>query len=39
VSWNTARMVPLSKTMEEQLKRLRQWSQTRATPASGKVQP
>jgi SpoVK/Ycf46/Vps4 family AAA+-type ATPase len=34
VSWNTARMVPLSKTMEEQIKRLRQWSQNRATPAS-----
>jgi SpoVK/Ycf46/Vps4 family AAA+-type ATPase len=34
VSWNTARMVPLSKTMEEQIKRLRQWSQDRATPAS-----
>jgi len=36
VSWNTARMVPLSKTMEEQLKRLRQWSLNRATPASRK---
>jgi SpoVK/Ycf46/Vps4 family AAA+-type ATPase len=36
VSWNTARMVPLSKTMEEQIKRLRQWSQDRATPASHK---
>ena len=39
VSWNTARMVPLSKTMEEQLKRLRQWSLNRATPASRKDQP
>jgi SpoVK/Ycf46/Vps4 family AAA+-type ATPase len=39
VSWNTARMVPLSKTMEEQLKRLRQWSMNRATPASRKEQP
>lgn len=38
VSWNTARMVPLSKTMEEQLKRLRQWSLNRATPASAKPQ-
>jgi len=36
VSWNTARMVPLSRTMEEQLKRLRQWSLNRATPASHK---
>lgn len=36
VSWNTARMVPLSKTMDEQIKRLRQWSQNRATPASQK---
>jgi SpoVK/Ycf46/Vps4 family AAA+-type ATPase len=34
VTWNTARMVPLSRTMEEQIKQLRQWSQTRATPAS-----
>jgi hypothetical protein len=32
-------MVPLSKTMEEQLKRLRQWSLNRATPASTKPQP
>ena len=39
VSWNTARMVPLSKTMEEQLKRLRQWSLNRATPASAKPPP
>lgn len=36
VVWNTARMVPLSRTMEEQIKTLRQWSQERATPASGK---
>lgn len=38
VMWNTARMVPLSRTMEEQIKTLRQWSQTRATPASRKVE-
>ena len=36
VTWNTARMVPLSRTMEEPIKQLRQWSQTRATPASRK---
>jgi SpoVK/Ycf46/Vps4 family AAA+-type ATPase len=30
----TGRMVPLSRTMEEQIKALRQWSKTRATPAS-----
>jgi ATP-dependent 26S proteasome regulatory subunit len=29
-------MVPLSRTMEEQIKQLRQWSQSRATPASKK---
>jgi AAA+ superfamily predicted ATPase len=39
VIWNTARMVPLSKTMEEQIKHLRLWSQTRATPASRKEAP
>lgn len=34
ITWNTARMVPLSKTMEEQIKTLRKWSMSRATPAS-----
>lgn len=34
--WNTARMVPLSRTMEEQIKQLRLWSVNRATPASRK---
>jgi SpoVK/Ycf46/Vps4 family AAA+-type ATPase len=33
----SSQMVPLSKTMEEQIKYLRQWSQTRATPASKKM--
>ncbi|TCJ18398.1 AAA family ATPase [Parasulfuritortus cantonensis] len=36
VVWNTARMVPLSRTMEEQIKQLRLWSLNRATPASRK---
>jgi AAA+ superfamily predicted ATPase len=36
VIWNTARMVPLSRTMEEQIKQLRLWSLNRATPASRK---
>jgi ATP-dependent 26S proteasome regulatory subunit len=36
VIWNTARIVPLSKTMDEQIKALRQWSLSRATPASSK---
>ena len=36
VIWNTARMVPLSRTMEEQIKQLRLWSMNRATPASAK---
>jgi SpoVK/Ycf46/Vps4 family AAA+-type ATPase len=36
VVWNTARMVPLSRTMEEQIKQLRLWSVNRATPASKK---
>lgn len=36
VVWNTARMVPLSRTMEEQIKQLRLWSVNRATPASRK---
>ena len=31
-----SRMVPLSRTMEEQIKRLRAWSLERATPASAK---
>jgi AAA+ superfamily predicted ATPase len=38
VVWNTARMVPLSRTMEEQIKQLRLWSVNRATPASRKVE-
>lgn len=37
ITYISARMVPLSRTMEEQIKHLRQWSQTRATPASKKV--
>ncbi len=37
ITYTSARMVPLSRTMEEQIKHLRQWSQTRATPASKKV--
>ncbi|MBW7860696.1 MAG: AAA family ATPase [Rhodocyclaceae bacterium] len=36
VMWSTSRMVPLSRTMEEQIKQLRVWSQERATPASRK---
>lgn len=36
ITYTTARMVPLSRTMEEQIKALRQWSLTRATPASKK---
>lgn len=36
VVWNTARMVPLARTMEEQIKQLRLWSVNRATPASAK---
>lgn len=39
VVWNTARMVPLSRTMEEQIKQLRLWSVNRATPASRKPAP
>ncbi len=38
IIWNTARMVPLSRTMGEQIKELRQWAQTRATPASRKAE-
>jgi SpoVK/Ycf46/Vps4 family AAA+-type ATPase len=37
ITYTSARMVPLSRTMEEQIKHLRQWSQTRATPASKKA--
>lgn len=37
VLWSTTRMVPLSRTMEEQIKQLRLWSQERATPASRKA--
>ena len=36
VFWSASRMVPLSKTMDEQIKQLRAWSQERATPASRK---
>lgn len=36
ITYTTARMVPLSKTMDEQIKALRQWSMNRATPASKK---
>jgi ATP-dependent 26S proteasome regulatory subunit len=36
ITYTTGRMVPLSRTMEEQIKALRQWSLTRATPASKK---
>lgn len=38
IVWNTARMVPLSRTMEEQIKQLRLWSINRATPASKKAE-
>ncbi len=38
IIWNTARMVPLSRTMEEQIKQLRLWSINRATPASKKAE-
>ncbi len=38
IIWNTARMVPLSRTMGEQIKQLRQWAQSRATPASKKAE-
>jgi ATP-dependent 26S proteasome regulatory subunit len=36
VLWSTTHTVPLSRTMEEQIKQLRLWSQERATPASRK---
>ena len=38
VSRNVARMVPLSRTMHEQVKQLRLWSQNRATLASRKTE-
>ena len=34
ITRNTARTVPLSKTMEDQMKRIRSWAFGRATPAS-----
>lgn len=34
ITRNTSRMVPLSKTMEEQMKKIRSWAFGRATPAS-----
>jgi hypothetical protein len=37
--WSTSRIVPLSRTMSEQIKALRTWSQDRATPASRKGLP
>ncbi|MGL1833648.1 AAA family ATPase [Rhodocyclaceae bacterium SMB388] len=37
VLWSTSRIVPLSHTMAEQIKALRNWSQERATPASRKA--
>lgn len=36
VLWSATHMVPLARTMEEQIKQLRIWSQDRATPASRK---
>jgi hypothetical protein len=39
VFWSASRLVPLSKTMAEQIKALRNWSQDRATPASHKGVP
>ncbi len=39
VLWSTGRLVPLARTMEEQIKQLRLWSQERATPASRKTGP
>lgn len=36
VMWSMSRMVPLSRTMAEQIKALRAWSTERATPASAK---
>lgn len=32
--WSMSRIVPLSRTMAEQIKALRAWSAERATPAS-----
>lgn len=37
--WSASRIVPLSRTMSEQIKALRTWSQDRATPASHKGLP
>lgn len=37
ISRNSSQMVPLSKTMHEQIKQLRDWSYNRATPASKKA--
>jgi hypothetical protein len=34
ITRNTSRMVPLSKTMEDQMKKIRSWAFGRATPAS-----
>jgi SpoVK/Ycf46/Vps4 family AAA+-type ATPase len=39
VLWSSSRLVPLSRTMAEQIKQLRIWSQDRATPASAKGTP
>ncbi len=36
VMWSASRIVPLARTMEEQIKQLRNWSLERATPASQK---
>ena len=37
ISRNSSQMVPLSKTMHEQIKQLRDWSYNRATPATKKA--
>ena len=34
ITRNTSRTIPLSKTMEDQIKKIRSWAFTRATPAS-----
>ena len=39
ILWSTARIVPLSRTMAEQIKQLRLWSQDRAAPASARGAP
>jgi hypothetical protein len=36
VMWAMSRMVPLSRTMSEQIKALRTWSMERAIPASAR---